>query len=293
MLDPFASTGGSAVIQGLRLCVALVLLLLASCGEPPASAPPPAAAASLGDFFQRFTDDWVRRNPNLAISARYFEGDEQDRLSREITPVSREYRLETIRIARDGLAELAKFDREALSEDERMSADIMRWQLESAVDDEPFLDYEFPLEQMSGVNVNLPNQLTVVQPVATLRDAENYVARLGEIDDRMAEAITESERQAAAGVLPPSFILAATIAQMQRFIAPPPAESPLVTTLREKTAGIAGLDAARRDDLLAAAGTVVADEVYPAWTAGIAVLEAQRPRATDAAGLVRFERGAE
>lgn len=280
------------MICAFRPCVPLVLLLLAACAEPPAP-PPPTPAASIDAFFRRFTDDWVRRNPNLAISTRYFSGEEQDRLSREITPVSRAHDLETIEIARDGLAELATFDRETLTPSQRLSADLMRWQLTSIVDDEPYLDYEFPLEQMGGVNVNLPNQFTVVQPVATARDAENYVARLAQIDERMAEAVADSEQQAAAGVLPPAFILTATIAQMQRFVAPPPADNPLVTTLRDKMTAVTELDAARRDELVAAATAVVADEVYPAWAKAIAVLESQRPRATDAAGLGRFDRGAE
>ena len=273
----------------------LLLALLSGCAEPPAPAtpPPPAATtASIDAFFQRFTDEWVRRNPNLAISTRYFEGEEQDRLSREITPVSKAYELETIAIARRGLAELAAFDRGTLTADQQLSADVMRWQLQNAVDGEPFLDYAFPLEQMNGVNVTLPNQLTVVQPVATPRDAENYVARVGQFDERMAEAVAESTRQAAAGVLPPKFILSATIAQMQRFIAAPPAENPLVTTLREKMASVAELSGTRRDELLAAATAVVADEVYPAWATAIATLEAQLPNAGDTAGLLRFDNGA-
>ncbi|HUQ50824.1 MAG TPA: DUF885 domain-containing protein, partial [Gammaproteobacteria bacterium] len=276
----------------------LSLAVLGGCAEPPppaqtpAPAPPAASAASIDGFFQRFTDDWVRRNPNLAISTRYFEGEEQDRLSRQITPVSKAYELETIAIARRGLTELATFERGTLTLDQQLSADIMRWQLQNAVDGEPFLDYSFPLEQMNGVNVLLPNQLTVVQPVATARDAENYVARLGQFDERMAEAVEESARQAEAGVLPPSFIFTATIAQMQRFIAPPAAENPLVTTLREKMADVAELSGARRDELAAAAAAVVADEVYPAWRTAIAQLEAQMPRATADAGLGRFEGGA-
>jgi uncharacterized protein (DUF885 family) len=272
----------------------LLLALLGGCAEPPApaTAPPAATTASIDAFFQRFTDEWVRRNPNLAISTRYFEGEEQDRLSREITPVSKAYELETIAIARRGLAELATFDRATLTADQQLSADVMRWQLQNAVDGEAFLDYAFPLEQMNGVNVTLPNQLTVVQPVATPRDAENYVARIGQFDERMAEAVAESTRQAAAGVLPPKFILNATIAQMQRFIAQPPAENPLVTTLREKMTGVTGLSAARRDELVAAATAVVADEVYPAWAAAIATLEALLPSTGDAAGLLRFEGGA-
>src|SRR5688572_14862160 len=157
-------------------CLPLLVVLLGGCTEPP-PAPAAATAASIDEFFQRFTDDWARRDPNFAISARYFEGDEQDRLSREITPVSHEYELERIRLARDGLTELATFERATLSPSQRISADMMQWQLESVVDDEPFLDYDFPLEQMNGLNVTVPNQFTVVQPVTTPRDAENYVAR--------------------------------------------------------------------------------------------------------------------
>jgi uncharacterized protein (DUF885 family) len=282
------------MLPHLERCTPVLVLLLVACAEPQAPAPPPAAAssASIDDFFQRFTDEWVRRNPNLAISTRYFAGEEQDRLSREITPVSREYQQETIRLARAGLAELAAFDSATLTPAQRLSADMMRWQFDSVIDDEPFLDYSFPLEQFGGVNVNLPNQLTVVQPVATAREAENYVARLTQIDERMAEAVAESRRQAAAGVLPPRFILTATIAQMQRFIAPAPADNPLVTTLRDKTANIAGLAPASREPLLSMATAVVADEIYPAWRAALAVLEAQLPQATDAAGLARFDRGA-
>jgi uncharacterized protein (DUF885 family) len=284
------------MLPRFECCAPLVLLLLAACAEPPAPAPTPFAATpsvSIDDFFQRLTDEWVRRNPNLAISTRYFDGEEQDRLSREITPVSREHQLETIRLARAALAELGTFDGAALTPTQRLSADMMRWQLASVVDDEAFLDYSFPLEQFAGVNVNLPNQLTVVQPVATARDAENFVARLTQIDDRMAEAVAESERQAAAGVLPPDFILAATIAQMQRFIAAPPAENPLVTTLRDKMASVVELTPESREQLQSSAASVVADEVYPAWRAAIAVLEAQLPQATDATGLARFERGAD
>lgn len=278
-------------------CLVSFAVLLGACSESPSPAPepsaPPTSTASIDEFFQRFTDEWVRRNPNIAVATRYFSGEEQDRLSRELTPVSRAYELETIRLARTGLAELAAFELGALPPDRRLSADMMRWQLESVVDDEPYLDYEFPLEQMGGVNVALPNQLTIVHPLATVRDAENYVARLGQFDDRMNEAVAESARQAALGVLPPRFILAATIGQMRRFVAPEPAANPLVTVLRDKTASIAELNAARQAELLAAATAVVAAEVYPAWQRAIEALEALLPSATDAAGLARFERGAE
>ena len=71
---------------------------------------------TIDDFFRDFTDEWARGNPNLATSARYFSGEEQDRLERQLTPETRAYRQARIQLARKGLAGLAKFDASKLSE---------------------------------------------------------------------------------------------------------------------------------------------------------------------------------
>jgi uncharacterized protein (DUF885 family) len=250
-----------------------------------------AQQPSIDTFFQQFNDAAVRRNPNLAVSMNYFQGEEQDRLSRELTPVSREYDLQSIRIAQDGLRQLAAFDRAALTPAQRQSADVLRWQLQSTMDGAAALDYSFPLQQMSGVNVNLPNALTVTHPLNTPRDAENYLARLKQVDLRMQEATAESERQALLGIVPPRFILEATIAQMQRFIAAAPAQNPLVTEPAGKLEKVAAVDAARRAQFVAEATTVVEQEVYPAWRTAITALAKQLPKAGNDAGLWRFPDG--
>ena len=68
------------------------------CATALAAAAPLVCAAgperSIGDFFNTFTDEWVRYDPNLATRARYFSGDEQDRLERQSTPSwSRDWQL--------------------------------------------------------------------------------------------------------------------------------------------------------------------------------------------------------
>ncbi len=275
----------TSILRLRPLALFVLIGLVAGCGEAPSPAP------SVDDFFLEFTDQWVRQNPNLAVRAQYFDGEEQDRLSRQLTPVTRAWRLDMIRQAREGLAELATFDREAMSPDQRVSADVMQFQLESMVDSEPFLDYDFPLQQMNGVNVNLPNALAIVHPVRSERDAENYVARLGQVDERMAEAATESARLAELGNIPPRFILDATIGQMELFVSPAPPENPLVTALATKMETVEEIEPARREALLAEATAIVEAEVYPAWEAAIMVLESQQADATDDAGLWRFEDG--
>ena len=150
-----------------------------------------AQARTIDGFFSEFTAEWVRGNPNLTTSTRYFTGQEQERLERQLTPETDAYRRARIALARRGLADLRKFNRATMTDAERLAADLMDWQLETVVREEPFLDYTFPLEQMNGLNVRVIETLTVRHPLLTEKDAENYVATLGQVDDRMEEAIGE------------------------------------------------------------------------------------------------------
>jgi len=250
------------------------------------------AQSPLEDFYREFTAQWIRAHPDLAVSTAYFTGEEQDRLERELTPVTRQRYLDAIARARVGLEQLQRFDLDAAPQALRVSGEVMRWQLEQVVEEERWLDYRWPLQQMGGANVTLVNQLTVVHPMRAAKDADSYLARLALLEPRMREATAEATRRAQAGIVPPDFILDATVAQMQRFIAPGPAENPLVTTLAEKSADLADLPTARREALLEQAAAVVANSVYPAWRDAVAELQRQRALATADAGVWRLPGGA-
>jgi uncharacterized protein (DUF885 family) len=251
------------------------------------------AAPSIDAFFDDFTARWMRINPSSATSSRYFSGPEQDALERQITPATPAWFQTRAKLARQGLAELKAFDRSRLTDAQRLSADLMEWQLDSLLRGEKYRSVEYPLQQMNGVNVDLPNVLTVSHPLQTLKDAENYVAALGQVGTRMDEATARSKAQAAAGVLPPRFILQSTILQMQNFADSAPSQNPLVTTLDQKMATAKGITPEQRSALRAEAEKLVGTQVYPAWKRAIATLEAQLPKSTDDAGLWRFKNGAE
>jgi uncharacterized protein (DUF885 family) len=252
-----------------------------------------AQTRTIGDFFSEFTAEWVRGNPNLTTSTRYFTGQDQERLERELTPETDAYRRARIALARRGLEGLRTFDRARLTDAERLSADLMEWQLDTVVREEPYLDYTFPLEQMNGLNVRVIETLTVRHPLLTEKDAENYVAALGQVGDRMEQAISESQRLAAKGFLPPRFILTATITQMESFANPPPAQNPFVSVFADKMAAVKSMTEARREALRAEAEKIVAAKVYPAWKKATAILQEQLPSATDDAGLWRLKGGDE
>ena len=258
-----------------------------SAQQPPA--PPPQVSA----FFNDFTAEWIRGNPNQATSTRYFTGAEQDALEQQITPETPEYRHSRAVLAQRGLDQLATFDRARMSDADRISADLMQWQLSLVVEAEKYQDYFFPLEQFGGANVGLPNLLVVSHPLNTEKDAEHYVARLGQVGTRMDEAIADARSLAAKNMIPPRFIIRATIAQMQQFIGTPPAKNPLVTMFDQRVAASKAVPDAKREALRAQAEKIVASQVYPAWKRGIALLQPLAGKATDDAGLWRFKGGAE
>ncbi|MES2607015.1 MAG: DUF885 family protein, partial [Pseudomonadota bacterium] len=259
-----------------------------------------AQPAALDAFFARFTDEWVRLDPNLAVSTGYFSGAEQNALEQQLTPQTLAFKQETLALAKSGLAELQAINLNEVSENQRVAANVMQWQLERVIEWEQYLDYGstyfnsmYPLQQMDGANVELVNALTVIHPLDNKQHADNYLARLQLVDERMLEAVEEAHRQAGLGILPPAFILAATLEQMQDFISKTPAENPLVTTLFEKTATASDMTEVQRKDMAAQATVIVEQQLYPVWQQAIDELQAQLPLATDEAGISRFANGAD
>jgi uncharacterized protein (DUF885 family) len=244
-------------------------------------------------FFADFTSEWMRGNPNAATSTRYFSGDPQNQLERQITPETSSYRRERIALARKGLAELRKFDRSNMSEVQRVSADLMEWQLDTIVREEPYLDYSFPLNQFNGVNVNMVEAMTVRHPLSNERDVMNYVAALGQAGMRMEEAIAEARSLAAKNLIPPRFIIQATLTQMRQFIATTPAQNPFVTTFEQRMTAVKTISEQRRTALKNEVIEIVRSQVYPAWQKAIGFLEPLQTKANDDAGLWRFKGGAE
>src|SRR5690606_6689460 len=105
----------SAVVLFAAFCVAL-----ASSAE--------AQNARLNAFFDEFAAEWVAQDPDFATSARYFSGAKQQRLERQLTPQTRRWQAERVRLANRGIRELERFDRSSMTATQRISADLMRWQ---------------------------------------------------------------------------------------------------------------------------------------------------------------------
>jgi uncharacterized protein (DUF885 family)/dipeptidyl aminopeptidase/acylaminoacyl peptidase len=257
------------------------------------SPPTTPAEPSLDTFLDTFAAEWMRGNPQAATVSQYFQGAEQDAFDRQLTPITEDYRHARVALARRGLAALDGFDRGKMNDLQRISVAMFEWQLKEIVESEPFADFSFAFDQFRGLQMSLVNFLSQTHPIRTARDIENYLARLDQVAALIDEGIAQARERGERGILPPTFILTATIDQFGRFLAPPPRENVLVASLAERSAKIKDLPAEQRDPFIAAAEKIVAGEIIPAFRRAQSLLQEQLPKATDDAGLWRLPRGSE
>jgi uncharacterized protein (DUF885 family) len=259
-----------------------------------AAAPLAAAEApSIDRFFDSFFLKWVAQNPEQASSMRLFSGEDQDRLDGLLSDISDEAAHARIARAREGLATLKTFDRAALRPEQNLSAEMMEYQLNDVVAEEPFLNYNFPLNQFGGVQVRLPTLMTDVHPMRNARDAENYLARLAAAGLKINQAMAIMQERAKQGIRLPGFISVETVGQMKRFTAPTPAENILVTSFSERLKKIGSLDERKKTAMVASAEKLVREAVYPAYRGAMDGLATLNATASNDAGLWRLPKGKE
>jgi uncharacterized protein (DUF885 family) len=105
--------------------------------------------------------------------------------------------------------------------------------------------------------------------------------------------IVDARARALRGIVPPRFILTATIDQIERIAAPDPGSNVLVDSYGQRIAKVPSISEDDRRKFHAAATKVVADSVVPALRRVIALLEEQRKTATDDAGFSKLPEGAD
>ena len=156
---------------------------------------------------------------------------------------------------------------------------------------ERFADYSFIFQQYSGLQLQLVNFLDQTHPIRNRRDIENYLARLELVAGQMNEGIAQAKERAARGIVPPRFILTATIKQFDRFLAAAPHQNILVASLEERAAKIRDLPTFELTNFLAIAEKTMSLSIIPAFRTAQVLLQEHLLRSTDDAGLWRFPDG--
>ena len=149
----------------------LLLLTLALLAIPVQAAPANDESSRLHDIFDRAWELALKERPTFATGVGRHEYN--DRLE-ELTPADLERQADA---ARGFLAELGRIDRSKLPAEDQVNADIFQRQLEDEVRNYELGAWQMPFNADSGFHTDF-SQLATDVPLFTVKDYENYMARL-------------------------------------------------------------------------------------------------------------------
>lgn len=198
------------------------------------------------------------------------------------------------------LRELRAFDRDQLEGTAAVSYDVMRHAYRTAAARNQFgfgpasvtgSSPAYIITQLSGPHLSLPRLLLTAQPLHTEADAEDWLARLAEMDRVLLEVRDRVEMDAGSGIIPPDFALRGAAGSIRSLTAPPLEEHPLIIHFVDRLNQM-DLTAERQTALVNTARNLLAEEVYPAYGELASTLEDLAQRAGSDAGIWRLDDGA-
>lgn len=185
----------------------------------------------------------------------------------------------------------------ALNKEEVLSYKLYKQQVENEIEDYDFRFYNYPVNQMFGIQAEIPAFLINMHQIQSVEDAKAYISRLRKIPGVFRDVMKAIQLREFNGIVPPKFVFDLTIESSQNILKGKPFEksaekSTLLADFKQK---IDTLDVSSKvkKDLLREVQTALVDSVQPAYKDLIASLHDQRQRANTDHGVWKFPKGKE
>lgn len=185
------------------------------------------------------------------------------------------------------LATLQKYDRKSMNEADALNYDMLNYFLGIQAEGEKYSHHNYPLNQLFGIQNEFPTFMATQHPVESVKDAENYLARLNkspEMASQVMEGLLVREQEK---ILPPTFVVEKVLKEMRAFVAVPPKQNILYSSLVEKFSELKKneISTEQQKQLLAATETAIREKVYPAYAKFISYYETLQPKTTGNHGV--------
>jgi prolyl oligopeptidase len=192
----------------------------------------PVMASMLGD--RRYNDQW----PDISLDAIEQRHNE----------------------TRDFLRRVYALDRNALSADDQLNYELFRRQLQDDVDKHQFKNHLMPFSHRGGIQSldNITNQLRL----NTVEDYEDWLIRLGKVDDQIDTAISTAESGRKSGYMPPRILMQRVPDQLAMQVVEFASESPFFRVFENMPESIS---ASERERLRSAASETIEKDLLPAY----------------------------
>jgi uncharacterized protein (DUF885 family) len=226
---------------------------------PQTKAPAPVSLEdrrkALNDVFHEYWEDQLKHNPEFASSL----GDK--RYNDQTSDYS-------VRAVNDGLAREQKFlmrlaaiDPTGLTDQEKISQDLLIHEFEMDQEGAEFKEWEMPVNQMGGIYSDYP-QLAAELDFSTVKDCDDWIARLHALPAAFAQVTENMSIGIEDGRVPPKYLLEKALDQVKELANQKPEDSPLALPLKSFPANFPAAEQAR---IKTAMLDVIAKEDLPAY----------------------------
>jgi uncharacterized protein (DUF885 family) len=227
---------------------------------PPAKATAPVSLEdrrkALGDLFHDYWEDQLRHNPEFASSL----GDK--RYNDQTSDYSVKAVNDALAREQNFLLKLAAIDPTGLTDQEKISQDLLLRTFELDEEDAEFKEWEMPVNQMGGIYSDYP-QLAAELDFSTVKDYDDWIARLHALPTAFAQVTENMSIGMEDGRVPPKYLLEKALVQVKDLANQKPEDSPLALPLKNFPAAI---PAAEQERIKTAMLDAIAKEDLPAYT---------------------------
>ncbi len=244
-------------------------------------------------YYTRVFAKFALQNPEMLTSLRILEPIGITGHNAKLGDTSPESNQRQVDQWRDEYEVFQRYDREDYSDQALLSFDVWDYFMGGQVDDEPWLWHNFPVNQMFGVQSNLPNFMAQQHMIENSKGADHYIARLKLFPRQFDGVIEGLKLREEKGILPPRFAVTKVIDQIDGFTEKPAAENMLFASFTEKLDELpeGELNQEQRDELEQQVLASIEADVYPAYADLKRYLQQLLPKATSNGGVWRLPDG--
>ena len=188
---------------------------------------------------------------------------------------------------------LKEYDRGKISPSQRIAAEVLTWFLEGELQGEKFRNHTYIIHPMYGFHGTLISLMTEHHRISDIADAEDYVARLYRVDQKITQLLQRLESQEKIGIIPPSHIVDTYWQMLNSFVQTPYEENLLYTTFTNRIGKVESISNGTRGRLRRDCLKALEESVYPAYVKFTERVDRIRHTTNDDAGVWKLPDGDE
>lgn len=191
----------------------------------------------------------------------------------------------------NSLSALSHYHYEDLTDENKLTYDILKSYLQTAQKGAPYLLYEEPLGEITGIQAQLP-VLLAEYPFHDIKDVDTYLSLLSCTPDYFNSLISFEKEKADSGLFIPDSTVDAVVDQCSSFVDMKDSNY-LLTTFEERLSKIPGLSSTVKRDYQKKNQEMIANAVVPAYESLIDALLELRGSGKNEKGVCYLPNGKE